>query len=168
MIDCVGAAKKLACFQCSVSWRVVMMEHPIAITTQFRSFAPNVFPQTLENGTVELCVDSLSLGDEFPVHNTANVEKNDKHAFGRASDLPRLLQSWKMQPLPLRRPLFCLWVIAVDPTLITNDDPRHEGWVIEEDVEEDPCRLQHGAASACRSGALAQTWQQRSACSNRT
>jgi hypothetical protein len=32
--------------------------------------------------------------------------------------------------LPLRRLLLCLRVVPVDPSLVTGDDPRHEGWII--------------------------------------
>ena len=64
------------------------------------------------------------------VHNPSNVEKHDEHVLGRAAALPRLLRSWGSWALPLRRLLFSLGIIPIDPTLVPSDDPRHEGWVI--------------------------------------
>ena len=37
---------------------------------------------------------------------------------------------WDPWALPLRRLLFSLGIIPIDPTLVHSDDPRHEGWVI--------------------------------------
>jgi hypothetical protein len=45
------------------------MEHPIARAPQFRSFSPNVLPQTAKNIAVELGVHGLALGGKFMVHN---------------------------------------------------------------------------------------------------
>ena len=45
--------------------------------------------------------------------------------------LSHLLRSWGSWALPLRRMLFSLGIIHVDPTLVLSDDPRHEGWVIQ-------------------------------------
>jgi len=64
------------------------------------------------------------------VHNPSNVEKHDEHALGRAAALPRLLRSWGSWAIPTRRLLFSFGIIPIDPTLVPNDDPRHEGWVI--------------------------------------
>jgi hypothetical protein len=51
------------------------MEQPFARTPQFRSFSPNVLPQTAKNIAVELGVHSLAFGGKFMVHNPSNVEK---------------------------------------------------------------------------------------------
>ena len=84
-----------------------------------------------KNIVVEPGVHGLAFGGEFMVHNPSNVEKHDKHAFGPAAALPRLLRSWGSWALPFRRLLFSLGIIPVDPTLVPSDDPRHEGWVIQ-------------------------------------
>jgi len=61
------------------------------------------------------------------------MSKNqDDHALGRAAALPRLLRSWGSWALPLRRLLFSLGIIPVDPTLVPNAEPQHEGWVIQD------------------------------------
>jgi len=65
------------------------------------------------------------------LHNPSYVEKQDEHALGRAAALPRLLRSWGSYALPLRSLLFGLGIIPVVPTLVPNDEPRHEGWVIQ-------------------------------------
>jgi len=106
------------------------MEQPIARALQFRSFSPNVLPQTAKNIAVELGVHSLAFGDKFKVHNPSNVKKHDEHALGCAAALPRLLRSWESWALPLRRLLFSHGIVPIDPTLVPINDPRHEGWVI--------------------------------------
>jgi hypothetical protein len=45
------------------------MEQPIAHAPQFRSFLPNVLPQTAKNISVELGVHVLAFGGKFMVHN---------------------------------------------------------------------------------------------------
>lgn len=85
-----------------------MMGHPIAIMPQLRSLSLNVLPQTLQNITVQLGVDSLTLGDKFKMHNPAKIKENGEHALGHAPDLPSCLWFWRMWALPLRRLLFGL------------------------------------------------------------
>lgn len=41
--------------------------------------------------TVELSIDSLTLGDEFTVQNPVNVEKNNEDTHGCTPDPPHLL-----------------------------------------------------------------------------
>jgi len=117
-------------YESSVRGCIVIMEQPIARAPQFRSFLPNVLPQTAKNTAVELGVHGLAFGDKFMMHNPSNVEKHDEHALGRAAVLPCLLRSWGSWVLPLRRLLFSLGIIPIDPTLIPIDDPQHEEWVI--------------------------------------
>jgi len=69
-----------------------------------------------KNIAVELGVHGLAFKDKFMVHNTSNVEKHDEHALGRAVALPRRLRSWGSWALPLRRLLFSLGIIPIDPT----------------------------------------------------
>jgi hypothetical protein len=109
------------CYENSVSGCIVIMEQPTACTPHFRSLSPNVLPQTVKNIAVELGVHSLAFRGKLKVHNHSNVEKHDKHALGRATDLPRL-RSWGSWALPLRRLLFSLGIIPVDPTLIPSDE----------------------------------------------
>jgi len=107
------------------------MEQPIAHVPQFRSFSPNVLPQTAKNIAVKPGIHGLAFGSKYMVHNPSNVEKHDEHALGHAAALPHLLRSWGSWTLPLQRLLFSLGIIPVDPTLVPSDDPRHEGWVIQ-------------------------------------
>ena len=72
---------------------VVIMEQAIARTPLFRSFSPNVVPQTVKNTAVELGVHGLALGDKLMMHNPSNVKKHDEHAIDRAVALSRLLWS---------------------------------------------------------------------------
>ena len=69
------------------------MEQLIARAPQFRSFSPNVLPQTAKNIAVELGVHGLAFGDKFMVHSPSNVEKHDEHALGCAAAMARLLRS---------------------------------------------------------------------------
>jgi len=122
--------EKLTRYESSVRGCIVIMEQPIARAPQFRPFSPNFLPQTAKNIAIELGVHLLVFGDKFMVHNPSNVEKHDEHALGRAAALTRFLRSWESWALPLRRLLFSLGIIPIDPTLVPSDDPRHEGWVI--------------------------------------
>jgi len=128
--DNAFVGEKLTRYESSVRGCIVVMEQPIARAPQFRSFSPNVLPQTAKNIAVELGAHGLAFGDKFMVHSPSNVEKHDENALGRAAALPRLLRSWGSWALPLRRLLFSLVIIPIDPTLVPSDDLRHEGWVI--------------------------------------
>jgi len=109
--DNAVVGEKLMRYKSSVRGCIVIMEQPIAHTPQFRSFSPNVLPQTVKNAEVELSVHGLAFGGKFKVHNPSNVEKHDEHALGRAAALPRLLRSWGSWALPLRRLMFSLGII---------------------------------------------------------
>jgi len=100
----------------------IVMEQPIACVPQFRSFSPNVLLQTVKNTAVELGVHGLAFGGKFKVHNPSNVEKHDAHALGCAVVLPRLLRSWGSWALTLRRLLFSLGIIPIDPSLVPSDE----------------------------------------------
>lgn len=80
------------------------------------------------NITVVQHVNSLTLRDEFMLHNPANA-KLPSHSWGWVPDLTHLLQSWRLQALLTVQLLLGLWVIAIDTTLIVSDDPPHEVWV---------------------------------------
>jgi len=127
--DNAFAGEKLMRYESSVRGCIVIIEQPIARAPQFRSFSPNVLPQTAKNIAVELGIHGLAFRYKFMVHNPSNVEKHDERALGRAATLPRLLRSWGSWALPLRRLLFSFEIIPTDPTLVPIDDPRHEGWV---------------------------------------
>ena len=89
--DNAFVGEKLTRYESSVKGCIVIMEQPIAHAPQFRSFSPNVLPQTAKNITVELGVHGLAFGDKFMVHNPSNIEKHNEHALGHAAALPRLL-----------------------------------------------------------------------------
>lgn len=56
---------------------------------KFKSFLLNVLPQMLQDVTIEIYFDSLTLGDQFMVHNLVNVKKK------MMSMLPVLLLTWR-------------------------------------------------------------------------
>ena len=165
--DNAFVGEKLMRYENSVKGCIVM-EQPIARTPQFRSFSPNVLPQTVKNIAVELGVHGLAFGDKFMLHNPSNVEKHDEHALGRAAALPRLLRSWGSWALPLRRLLFRLAIIPIDPTLVPSDDPRHEGWAIHGTLTKLLTKCKHGALSVQGTEAWVRNLQQHGACSNHT
>jgi hypothetical protein len=72
-------------YESSVRGCIAILEQPIAHASQFRSFSPNVLPQTAKNNAVELGFRGVVFGDKFMVHNPSNVEKQDEHALGRAA-----------------------------------------------------------------------------------
>ena len=100
--DNAFVGEKLTRYESSVKGCIVITEQPIAHAIQYRSFSPNVLPQTAKNIAVELSVHGLVFGDKFMVHIPSNVEKHDEHGLGRAAALPRL-RSWGSWALPLRR-----------------------------------------------------------------
>jgi hypothetical protein len=51
------------------------MEQPIARAPQFRSFSPNILPQTAKKIAVVLGVHGLAFGGKFMMQNPAKVEK---------------------------------------------------------------------------------------------
>jgi hypothetical protein len=57
-----------------MSWCVVMVEKPIVLPLVW-TVAPNAFPQLLQNLTVKLAIDGLTMGFEFLVDNSLDVEK---------------------------------------------------------------------------------------------
>ncbi len=57
--------------------------------------------------TVVNSADSLTLEDEFTVHNSMHVPENYQHAL-----------------------LFGFWVVVVDFTVYTGDAPQYEVWVL--------------------------------------
>lgn len=61
---------------------IVVRKNPILHTPQIWLLLLNAFTQMLQNVVVELSIDSLVLGNEFLVYNSAYVEKkNDEHAL---------------------------------------------------------------------------------------
>jgi hypothetical protein len=92
--------EKLTHYESSVRGRIVVMEHPIARTPQFRSFSLNVLPQTAKNIAVELGIHGPAFGGKFKVQHPSNVKKHDECALSHAAALPRL-QSWGSWALPL-------------------------------------------------------------------
>jgi len=73
--DNAVVGEKLTSYESSVRWCIVIMEQPIACEPQFRSFSPNVLPQTAKNTAVEPGVHGLAFGGKCMVHNPSNVEK---------------------------------------------------------------------------------------------
>jgi hypothetical protein len=64
------------------------MEQPIARVPQFRSFSPNVLPQTAKNIVVELGVHGLTLGGKFMLHSPSNVKKHDEELVSKHFETP--------------------------------------------------------------------------------
>lgn len=56
------------------STRIAMLEGPVA-SAQVTLFAQNVLPQTPQNITAVLGINSLTLGDKFTAHNPMNIKE---------------------------------------------------------------------------------------------
>lgn len=74
-----------------------MLGNEVAILPQFKSCTLNVPPQTLQNVTRVLDVNSLNLGNEFMMQNPANVKESQQQAPVFAPDLVLLLRSCRLQ-----------------------------------------------------------------------
>lgn len=81
---------------CPGSEQVVMFESPVAIEPLFRSFALTALSQNI---TAVHGIDSLTLGEEYRLHNQMNVKENHRHARRCTSELTHLLQSWGLRAL---------------------------------------------------------------------
>jgi len=60
--DNAVVGEKLTRYETSVRRCIVITEQPVARAPQFRSFSPNVLPQTAKNIAVELGVHGLAFG----------------------------------------------------------------------------------------------------------
>ena len=57
-----------------MSGHVVVVEKPIVVRLLVWTFAPNALPQSLQNLTVKLAIDSLTREYEFLLDNALDVE----------------------------------------------------------------------------------------------
>lgn len=84
-----------------------------------------------QNVTIELSIDSLSLGDVFSLHhNTMDIKRNYEHALDCAESLLCLLWSWRWRPLSLCWLLLHFRVVPVKPTFVISDALQHERHII--------------------------------------
>jgi len=106
-----------------------MMEKPIIWSPQFWAFSLLILSQSSENLQVKFLIDSLSKRNEFPVHDSSNIEKNNEHRFHIWPHLSCFFRSRWSGRLPLARSLFGLRVIPIAPTFVARDDLRKKVWV---------------------------------------
>jgi hypothetical protein len=68
--DNAVVGEKLTRYESTVRGCIVVMEQLIAHGPKFRSFSPNILPQTAKNTAVELCVHGLAFGAKHtaPIH----------------------------------------------------------------------------------------------------
>ena len=75
-----------------MSGRVVMVEKPIVVLPLVWTFAPNTFPQPLQNLTVKLAIDGLTRGYECLVDSALDVGKINQHGLDIAANLTCFLR----------------------------------------------------------------------------
>jgi hypothetical protein len=80
--------EKLTRYESTVRGCIVIMEQPIARAPPFRSFSPNVLPQTAKNIVVELGVHGLTFKEKFMVHSPSNVKKHDEDLVSKHFETP--------------------------------------------------------------------------------
>jgi hypothetical protein len=83
--DNAVVGEKLTRYENLVRGCIVIMEQPIAHTTQFMLFSPHVLPEMVKNIAVELSVHGLAFRGKFMMHNPSNVKKHDEQALGRSA-----------------------------------------------------------------------------------
>jgi len=109
----------------SVRWGIVMVKQPGLFSLKFGAKSSHVFTQSPQNIAVEPGIHSLAHWDKFFVHNPLNIKESDDHALDIAFHFCGLgdmgLFHWED----------CCFVsvIAINPALITTDDPRQEGFI---------------------------------------
>jgi len=92
-------------------------------------FSSHILSQSPQNLQVKFLIDSLSRRNEFPVHDSSNIEKNTEHSFHIWPHLSCFFRSQWSGRLPLARSLFGLRVVPIAPTFIARDDLRKKVWV---------------------------------------
>jgi hypothetical protein len=75
-----------------VEGRFVMVEKSVVVLPIVWKFVPNALPHPLQNLTVKLALDGLTMGYEFLVDNSLDVEKNDQHGLDIVSNLMRFFR----------------------------------------------------------------------------
>ena len=96
---------------------------------QFWAFCSHILSQSPQNLQVKFLTDSLSRRNEFPVHDSLNIEKNNEHRFHIWPHLSCFYWSRWSGHLPLARSLFGLRVIPKAPIFVARDDLRKKVWV---------------------------------------
>jgi len=105
------------------------MEKPFTWSPQFWEFSSHILSQSPQNLQVKFLIDSLFRRNEFPVHDSSNIEKNNEHRFHIWPHLSCFFRSRWSGRLPLVRSLFCLRVVPIAPNFIALDDLRKKVWV---------------------------------------
>ncbi len=82
-----------------------------------------MFPLRYLRTLQKYLVLTVCIEGEFKKHKPANVKENLQQNLGFASGPVRLLQSWRLSTILLRRLLLGIWDVAVATNLITGDDP---------------------------------------------
>ena len=104
-------------------------EKPITQSPQFWVFCSHILSQSPQNLQVKFLIDSLSRKNEFLVHDSSNIEKNNEHRFHIWPHLSCFFRSRWSGRLPLARSLFGLRVVPIAPTFVARDGLRKKVWV---------------------------------------
>jgi len=112
-----------------VSRKYVEAEKPFTRSPQFWTFSSHILSQSPQNLQVKFLIDSLSRRNEFPVHDSSNIEKNNEHLFHIWPHLSCFFRSRWSGLLPLAQSLFGLRVVPIAPTFVARDDVRKKVWV---------------------------------------
>ena len=105
------------------------MEKPFTRSPQFWAFSSHILPQSPQNLQVKFLIDSLSRRNEFPMHNSSNIRKNNERLFHIWPHLSCFFRSRWSGGLPLAESLFGLRVVPIASTFFARDDLRKKVWV---------------------------------------
>jgi len=106
-----------------------MMVHPRQAKYRVTGTAVWALSQSPQNLQVKFLIDSLSRRNEFPVHDSSNIEKNNEHRFHIWPHLSCFFWSRWSGRLPLAQSSFGLRVVPIAPTFVACDDRRKKVWV---------------------------------------
>src|SRR5215471_10425401 len=98
-----------------MGWRVVVVKMPVTTCPVLLPFSSYCIPKPAKDFDVVVLSYCLTCRSVLMVNNTFMIEKNSQHDLDVAPNLPRLLRTWRLRRLPLRRLGFCFRVIAIDP-----------------------------------------------------
>ena len=109
--------QKFSNWKRSVSWRVIVLQHPIVCNVPSDSLDP--FSKSFQDIFVEGVINGLSWRYKFFVPNATAVEKNNNHGFHSGSAHACFLQTRRTFRVPFLTLLFGLGIVVEHPWFIS-------------------------------------------------
>ena len=89
------------------------------VQPSFQIFLEDLLCQTLKNLPIYVMVNHLAYSNKLLMNSDLLVKQDHQHAPYVQTDLPHCVWIWRGWGLPLKRPLFGIWVITVYPGFLS-------------------------------------------------